>query len=185
MNWAESYRPVRRSSWEDIANAIHDSVSMDDVINAYIPGLRRKGRRCQCPIHAGEHLNFSFTDTGYKCFVCGESGDVIKFVQTIFSLSSRTDAMAKINADFRLSLPLDREISTSENSAFIERRKAIEREREKRRVWEEGLDALWAEWCRLDRQKRWCKPGTGAWIEAVKNIDRISYEIDCYPPEPR
>ena len=184
MNWSEAYKPVRRASWEDISNAIHQAVTMEDAIRAYTAYEPRR-HRIPCPIHNGENYNMSFTNTGYKCFVCGESGDVIKFVQTIFSLSSRTDAMAKINADFRLSLPLDREISTVENSAFIERRKAIEREREKRRVWEEGLDALWAEWCRLDRQKRWCKPGTGAWIEAVKNIDRISYEIDCYPPEPR
>lgn len=184
VNWAEDYHRVQKATWEDIANAIHSSVTMGDVIGAYCPDYEPRRNRIPCPLHNGKDYNFSFTSTGYKCFVCGESGDVIKFVQSVLSLRSRSDAMAKINDDFRLGLPLDREISTAENNAFIERRKALERKRLEKEKWEAGLDALWAEWCRLDRQKRWCKPGTAAHIEAIKNIDRISYEIDCYPPEP-
>ena len=183
MSWVDSYKRERRASWEDIANAIHDTVRMEDVINTYTPGIRRKGRRCQCPIHSGENLNFSYTDSGYKCFVCNESGDVIKFVQTILSLRDRTDAMKRINADFRLGLPLDREITVAENKALEERRKAAREKEERRAKWEVGYHRLWDEWCRLDRQRMFCRVGSPAWVEAVTNIDRVAWEIDCYPAE--
>lgn len=184
MNWAENFKPERYLSWDDLVNIIHDTVSIEDAIKMYAPHVKRKGRRCQCPIHDGDGLNFSFTDVGYKCFVCGESGDVIKFVQTICNLRDRKDAMALISRDFGLSLSVDKEISYSESKALEERRRALREKQRAHDEWEQGLSALWDEWCRLDRQRTFCKPDTGAYAEAVKNIDRVAYEIDCYPAEP-
>ena len=184
MNWTEIYKPERRASWDDIANAIHETVTMQDVIAMYCPGLTPRHRRIPCPIHSGEGYNFSFTDKGYRCFVCNETGDVIKFVQTVCQLRDRKDAMTQINIDFRLSLPLDREISHEENKALEERRKAAREQERKHQEWEDGYHALLDEWCRLDRQKRESKAGSPEWIEAIKNIDRVAYELDCYPQEP-
>ena len=184
VNWTEAYKPERRASWEDIAQAIHDSVTMSDVIGVYCPEARPRHHRMPCPIHNGKDYNFSFTDSGYCCFVCNETGDVIKFVQTVCSLRSRTDAMTQINRDFHLNLPLDREITHAENKALEERRRAAREREERRQAWEDGYHRLWDEWCRLDRQKRECEIGTPDWMYAIQNIDRVAYEIDCYPPEP-
>ena len=162
VSWTDRYQKEHRASWEDIADAIHETVTMDEAVKTYLPGI----------------------DTRYhKCFVCGASGDVISFVQTILSLRDRTDAMKRINADFRLGLPLDREITVAENKALEERRKAAREKEERRAEWEAGYHRLWDEWCRLDRQRMFCRVGTPAWSEAVKNIDRVAWEIDCYPVE--
>ena len=184
VNWTETFKPERRAGWDDIAEEIHSSVTMRDVIGRYCPEYMPRRNRMRCPIHAGHDLNFSFTDVGYKCFVCGESGDVIKFVQTVCNLRDRKDAMALISRDFGLSLSVDKEISYSESKALEERRRALREKQRAHDEWEQGLSALWDEWCRLDRQRMFCKPDTGAYAEAVKNIDRVAYAIDCYPAEP-
>lgn len=185
MNWTETFRPERRATWTDMADAVRETVTMSDVIGKYCPECVPRHNRIPCPIHQGRDYNFSFNDTGYCCFVCGATGDVIKFVQTVCCLRGRKDAVAQINRDFGLFLPVDREISSAENKALEERRKAAREREERRAEWEEGLSALWDEWCRLDRQKRDCRPGTDAWAEAVRNIDGVSWQIDAYPPEPR
>lgn len=186
MNWTESYKPERRAGWEDIAEAIRDTVTMPDVLAYYAPEFysRRSRNRIPCPIHSGKDLNFSFNDRGYICFVCNERGDVIKFVQTVLSLRDRKDAMTQITRDFRLPMTIDREISPAENKALEERRKAARERERQREEWEAGYHRLWDEWCKLDRQTRECEPESPGWIEAVKNIDRAAYEIDCYPEEP-
>ena len=51
--------------------------------------------------------------------------------------------------------------------------------------WEDGYHALIDEYCRLDKQRLFCEVGSAEWQEAVKEIDRVAYEIDCYPKEPR
>ena len=183
VSWTDRYQKEHRASWEDIADAIHETVTMDEAVKTYLPGIDTRYHRIPCPIHNGKDRNFSYTDRGYKCFVCGASGDVISFVQTILSLRDRTDAMKRINADFRLGLPLDREITVAENKALEERRKALREKEERRAEWEAGYHRLWDEWCRLDRQRMFCRVGTPAWSEAVKNIDRVAWEIDCYPVE--
>ena len=106
-------------------------------------------------------------------------------MQTVCQLKDRTDAMKRINADFRLGLPIDGEITPAQEKVLQQRREAaMERERV-RQEWEDGYHRLWDEWCRLDRQRLFCEVGSPCWIEAVKNIDRVAYEIDCYPEKPR
>ena len=69
MDWAKEYKRIRRATWGEIAQEIHDRVTMRDAIAMYAPAVNIKGNRCQCPIHNGKDLNFSFTQSGYKCFV--------------------------------------------------------------------------------------------------------------------
>jgi hypothetical protein len=93
--------------------------------------------------------------------------------------------MKRLNADFRLHLPIDTNITTEENEELQKRREAVRKRQEEETAWLSGLDALWDEWCRLDRQRMFCRVGSPAWVEAVKNIDRVADEIDCYPEKPR
>lgn len=57
------------------------------VISEYVPSLKRSGRNFfgLCPFHNEKTPSFSVNpEIGvYKCFGCGESGDVISFIQKI------------------------------------------------------------------------------------------------------
>ena len=65
---------------------LRESVSIVDTIQAYVQ-LRRVGRNWVglCPFHAEKSGSFNIREETrrYKCFGCGASGDVFKFIQEI------------------------------------------------------------------------------------------------------
>ena len=185
MEWQSAYRPERRANWEDIASAVRYAIHMDAVLDLYCPHLPRRNHRCPCPIHNGKDMNFSYTDNGYKCFVCGASGDVIAFVKEVCELSTRADAMKKINADFSLRLPIGDTLSAIQSANLALKRAEAEKKQKARDEWWARYHALLDEWVRLDIAKRTADPNSEEYAEAVKNIDRVSYELDCLPQEPR
>jgi len=68
---------------QDLINEIRSKLNIVDVISSYIP-LTKKGRNYfgLCPFH-DDHtpsLSVSSEKQIYKCFVCGESGNVFNFV---------------------------------------------------------------------------------------------------------
>ena len=183
MNWNESYHREERATWDDIARAIRETVTMSEAIEAYTPEYEPRNRRMPCPIHNGKDYNFSYTRTGFKCFVCNESGDVIQFVRLVCNLKSRTGAMKKINEDFRLNLPLDREIHGEESFEIERRRKAArEREMEHQRlltIYHAALDR----YTFLDILKRESAPKmeddlTYQYVFACRNIDAAWHEVE-------
>lgn len=187
MDWKTQYKPERKPqvNWNDIGNAIHDSVSMEDVLTVYAPHVPRKHHRCPCPLHNGKDYNFSYTESGYKCFVCGESGDVISFVKTICELPTRTDAMKRINSDLNLRLPIDYEAGAIFRIAAQKRQQEAEKRRKTREEWDARYNELIAEYVRLDKG-RMSDPSSAEYAEAVKWIDYVEYLLDCHlQNEPR
>ena len=182
MDW--NFRPERQAEWADIAAEIRESVTMEDVLRAYSPSTHIRNRRCPCPFHNGKDYNFSFTRTGYKCFVCGESGDVISFVSGICGLS-RTDAMKRINTDFCLNLSINGTISATQSADLARKRAEREKKEKAHAEWEETYHSLWAEWIECDKAKRTADPESEEYANAVKCIDYIAYLIDNLPSEPR
>ena len=157
---------------------------MGEAVGMYAPDPPPRQHRIPCPIHNGKDYNFSFTDKGFKCFVCGESGDVIDFVRLICNLRSRTDAMMQINRDFRLDLPFTREISVSENNALEERRRrAREREEAEQRLMDEYHAAI-DRFIELDDMRRNFHPKRGEteiplqYVYACKRIADARYRLD-------
>jgi DNA primase len=68
---------------DDIVERVREEADIVSVVGEYVK-LKRVGTsfRGPCPFHHGKDPNFSVTlKGGYKCFVCGESGDVFTFVQ--------------------------------------------------------------------------------------------------------
>jgi DNA primase len=63
---------------------VRDSADIVGIIGEYVP-LKRVGStfRGPCPFHQGTHRNFSVDPKrkGYKCFKCGEGGDVFTFLR--------------------------------------------------------------------------------------------------------
>ena len=185
MDWKTGFSPERKADWADIAAEIRESVTMEDVLHAYAPSVRTRNHRCPCPIHNGKDYNFSYTRNGYKCFVCGESGDVIGFVQTMCGLHDRADAMKQINADFRLNLPINGTISAIQSADLALKRAELERREAEHTAWVDEYNRLWDEWTKLDITKRTADPVTAEYADAVKRIDYVAYRIDCLKAEPR
>lgn len=62
-----------------------------EVISQYVP-LQKKGGRyfgC-CPFHNEKTPSFCVNNGWYHCFGCGASGDVVKFVMEMESVSFTT-----------------------------------------------------------------------------------------------
>ena len=182
MGTWDSFRAERRASWEDIAEAIHATVTMDEVIAFYFPSLPRRHHRCPCPLHSGKDLNFSYTQSGYKCFVCGASGDVITFVKEACELPTRADAMRKINSDFRLNLPIDGSVNVQFSAEAAKRRAEAERKKKDRDAWEARYASLMDEYARLDKiiaDTPWdSEDNISRVCEAKEQRARISFEIE-------
>lgn len=173
--------------YEAYYEIVFDKVHMDDVIAMYVPESKPIRRRIPCPLHNGHDYNFSFSDTGFCCFVCGRTGGVVRFVMEMFGLD-RNGAMRKLNRDFGLSLPFDHRISLREQKQINEtaqglrarRQRILDLEEEqKRKYWE-----LWDEWIALDKLKRYLRPTSPHeppdpnWAYAVNRITYVQYLID-------
>lgn len=69
---------------------IKSKLDITSVVSEYVPNLKRSGNNSfgLCPFHKEKTPSFSVnSDLGlFKCFGCGEGGDVIKFLQKIEGL---------------------------------------------------------------------------------------------------
>lgn len=169
-----------------IASEIKNRLKMADVLERYGIQVNRQ-HRIPCPLHGGTDANCGVRDRYIYCFVCNESADAIGFVQRYFNLSFM-EAIAKINEDFNLGLPigerLDRrqreEISKRAFLAKMERERA---EAEKKRIKDEYELAL-GEYIRLDRQKRRFAPKKyfedlhPLFVEAIMELSKAEYRLD-------
>ena len=176
------------SQQERYREIIRASVSVRDAVEAYAPGIRFSAHgRIPCPFHNGTDNNCAIYDGGYHCFVCGASGDVFSMTEHLLNCDFRT-ALFRLNTDFRLNLPIDHAATLKEQndlderfSKFLaDRRAENERmERLKERYW-----TLVEKWIGYDKAIRENAPVTAteglndAFIEAMKNIRQVEYELD-------
>lgn len=160
------------------AEEIKARVPLLDLLAHY--GFHPSYNRMACPFHNGQDRNMLVSNNIYKCFVCGEHGDAIAFVQKYFDLDFPS-AMAKINEDFRLGLPIGKQLTRAEQTEadkrFADLRlKAKARERKRKRLEQQYNEAL-EKYCACDTIIMRCapiSPATGFTVPfcwAVKNID--------------
>jgi len=100
---------------KDVINEIKSKNDIVDVISSYI-SLNEKNKAL-CPFHDDHSPSFSVHPDKqiYKCFSCGESGNVITFVQK-YNAISFNEAL-KLLAD-RCDMKLDIKAPTKKNTAF-------------------------------------------------------------------
>lgn len=75
---------------EDVINDIRNSASITEVIGHYIPLVKKgKGFTAVCPFHDDHDPSLSISEDKqiYKCFVCGNGGNVFTFVQNYKKVS--------------------------------------------------------------------------------------------------
>lgn len=90
--------------------------------------IDRRGMAC-CPFHGEKTPSlkvYKETGRGWYCFGCHAGGDVIDMAKRFYGLEFKA-ALARLNEEFSLGLPLDRQLTRQERKAVteeIERRKA-------------------------------------------------------------
>lgn len=179
----------------DYAEQIKQTVTMQDAAERY--GLKvNRAHKAVCPFHDDRSPSMHIYDgrRGWYCFVCGQGGSVIDFTQRLFGLSFH-DAMAKLNVDFGLGLPLTDDLTEEQrkeaNRAAYQRRKEQERKKERHDTLLTAYHSALDEWIRLDAVIRNEAPQTPfdgfseAYVDAVKRIDRVGYELDVAEDELR
>ena len=173
----------------DYASEIKSMVSMPEMMEQYGFRLDKAGF-CKCPFHSERSASFKAYsgNRGFYCFGCGAHGSVIDFVMLYFGLSFK-DAIAKINEDFSLGLPigekLDRRKQLEMNRQAFMRKRAVDAEKAEQERLENAYWTDFDEWKRLDDNKRNFAPKTPSeplqplFVEALKNISGAEYRLEC------
>ena len=173
----------------DYAEKIKSIVSMPEMMEHYGFSLNKSGF-CKCPFHSERSASFKAYpgQRGYYCFGCGAHGSVIDFVMLHWGLSFK-DALAKINMDFSLGLPigekLDRRKQLEMNRQAFMRKRAVDAEKAEQERLENEYWTAFDEWKRLDENKRKYAPETQTeplnplFVEALKNISGAEYRLEC------
>ena len=166
------------------ADEIKARVPLLDLLALY--GFHPVFNRMPCPFHNGTDRNMLVSNNFYKCFVCGESGDIFTFVQRYFGLDFNA-ACAKINDDFSLGLPIGKTLTKAEQTEADRRNAERRRKAEERKRRHEALEEKWRkaldEYTLCDNIIRRCQPispSTGfgdVFCWAIKNIDRAYAEM--------
>lgn len=75
--------------YKQLIDDIKSINELEIVIGHYYPG-QLKNKAMKCPFHSDNSPSFRITDKGsgafYKCFGCGESGDIIEFIKKVEGL---------------------------------------------------------------------------------------------------
>ena len=173
----------------DYAEKIKSMVTMPEMMEQYGFRLNKAGF-CKCPFHSERSASFKAYsgNRGFYCFGCGAHGSVIDFVMLYFGLSFK-DALAKINEDFSLGLPigekLDRRKQLEMNRQAFMRKREVEAEKSERERLENAYWTAFDEWKRLDTNKIRYAPETKTeplhplFVEALKNISGAEYRLEC------
>ena len=180
----DDFQPERKVEWEDIAQAIHDTVTMDEVVRVYVPSATPRHHRIPCPFHNGKDYNLSYTPHGYRCFVCGASGDVVGFVKDACELATRSDAMKRINQDFHLNLPIGANMDVHISAEMQKRRAEAERKRQEIEAWESRYNALMDAWCKLDNESR-VETDPYELARIHESMVILDYDLNSMPEKPK
>lgn len=150
-----------------------------------------RGGFCKSPFSSNDKtpsLKVYDGGRGWHDFSSGNGGSVIDFVMQYFGLNFQ-DAIAKINTDFSLGLPIGEKLDRRKQLEM--QRQAFMRKREmnaKKAELERLENAYWKafdEWKRLDTNKRKYAPETPVeplhplFVEALKNISGAEYRLEC------
>lgn len=170
----------------ECAKLIKQSVNIKTATELY--GLAYdRSESSLCPFHSEKTPSFRVKNDYFHCFGCGAGGDVIKFVMMMFGIDFK-EAMAKLNKDFSLGLPLGGKLSLRQACEAQNRIRQIQTAQSKAKEEQAAKDSLywslWDEWMRLDVNKRNYAPKSPdeplhpLFIEALYKIDYQMYLID-------
>lgn len=103
-----------------LAPRIRESVSPEQALTMYVPGFRARDKFALCIAHQEDTPSMRIGPQIAHCFGCGFHGDSVEIVKRLFRLDT-LQAMAKLNDDFALGLPIGRRLSLRESMEIKER----------------------------------------------------------------
>ena len=108
----------------DVFREVRERVTAEDAGRHYGLQFDRRGWAL-CPFHHDRHPSMSFKNGRFRCWVCDVGGDSIDFTARLLGLDAM-GAVRRLNEDFRLALPLDRQPTPAEQEAARRRQKIAE-----------------------------------------------------------
>ena len=150
----------------DIFKEVRERLNMEDVARHYGHEPNRAGFLC-CPFHRGDRtasLKLYPGGRGWHCFGCNRGGSVIDFVALDLGLSP-LDAVKRLNTDFALGLPIDRQQTPAE-------RREAEQAAQRRREVADTYRAF-EQW-RTDTINRLNACFRGAHLLQISSLDRLT-----------
>ena len=145
---------------------IKQTTEMKDILPKYGLAAGRSGMM-SCPFHgADRHPSMKVYSDGFKCFTCGEAGDIFKFVQLIEGCDFKT-AFKILGGEYEHSSRAER---TVRNNKFLRDRK----EREAREKAEDEFKRMLAGTITLLRKViKVCEPMSDMWCDAQHYLPEI------------
>ncbi len=168
----------------DFFSEVRERVSAKEVAVFYGLEVDRHGK-VRCCFHSPDrHPSMTFKDRRFKCWSCGASGDSIDFTAKLFGLEP-LEAVAKINQDFGLNLPLYHRPTIQEEREARKRRE-VAQAHQKFEQWRKQTATLLDRACYVANQaaKRPSDELTGAEVEAVQYGPYLEYLADTLIDEP-
>lgn len=154
------------------------TIDMREAVRFYGFEPDRAGYIC-CPFHKEKTGSLKVWSDHFKCFGCGQYGDIISFVQMMLH-TDFPGAMKAINRDFGLNLPFEEKSSLAlmRENKTRRARSAAEAEAERHRVTMSDLLNAWAECDRiiLDHPV----PDNEMTAQAYSDREWLNYLIDNY-----
>jgi DNA primase len=109
-----------------LAPRIKQMVSPEQALREYVPGLSIDASGyTRCPFHQEKTASLRVYPNRVYCYGCHFLGDSTAIVSKLFGLSA-LQAIEKLNADFRLGLPVGRPVTLREGLELQDRAKAAE-----------------------------------------------------------
>ena len=103
---------------------IKSTTSMKDVLLMY--GIKTVGNSCSCPFHGDKHPSMKIYPDGYKCFACGEYGDIFSFVMKYKGCDFK-EAFKILGGEYKHMDPRERKVTKSKYQRKKEERERAEK----------------------------------------------------------
>ena len=169
------------------ATLVKSMLTVSEVVERYTKA-KPIGKRVPCPLHGGTGYNLSYTDSFFKCWVCGASGDIFSFVGDLFHLDF-AESVEFLVKEFNLPIALQKPCTPQEgrslqnkvNILLQEKNRLNDRLKRRERVFSETL----SEFAKYDKilcsqNPKSIDEMTPEYVEALQKIDHARYRFEWY-----
>lgn len=139
----------------NLADEIKSRVSMRQAAIQY--GFQpNRGGFIRCPFHDEKTPSMKVYegDRGFSCYGCGQYGSVIDFVEQLYNINFQ-QAVARINSDFNLNLPVGKRLTFREQRAAAQQERRLRERRQAEMEFAEAADNAYydalSDWLRLEQ----------------------------------
>lgn len=113
--------------YRDVADTISEEITMDEVVDRYPPVAVLPNHEMSCPA-CGADFGCYYTDLGFACDYCGETGSPIDYVRLVRKLPSDYDAIRTLYRDFRLGVRVERNPNKAARVQEKQRKLSLQRD---------------------------------------------------------